>query len=148
MRFLSKKQEREIRISISSLEEQIDYLKRQLNGKCRENLRLSGELHSKTRYAEDYVNLYCKAKEKNIQLEDEVDLYKSKSETQGIVIDKLENDLYLISSDRNELIKKLNCYEEKAKDAYNQLIHRANTKRLKKKKEKELYYALLNNQKK
>lgn len=148
MKFLTKKQEKEIGIRIGSLKEQIDYLKKQLNAKHRDNLRLSGELYSKTRYAEDYVKLYCEARKKNSELEDEVDLYKSKSETQSLVIDKLETDLYLATKEKNKMSKKLDVYDDKVQKAYNELVHRGNTKRLKKKKEKELYYALLNNQKK
>lgn len=143
MKFLSKKKEKELETKIIGLEEHIDYLKSQLNSKNRDNLRLSGELYSKTVYAEDYVKMYCEVRDKNIKIEEERELYKNKSETQGIVIEKLKSDLYLLEKEKSEVSKKLEMYENKAKEAYQDLVHKGSTKRLKKKKEKELYHALL-----
>ncbi|MGL5569618.1 MAG: hypothetical protein ACRDB9_10285 [Cetobacterium sp.] len=148
MKFLSKKKYDGLESRIAYLNEQISYLKNQLNIKRKDNLRLSGELYSKTVYAEDYVKMYCEARDKSARLEEEKELYKNKSETQCIMIEKLKSDLYILKKENDKVSKKLEVYEDKAKEAYNDLVQKGSTKRLKKKKEKALYYTLLDAQKK
>ncbi|MGL5718005.1 MAG: hypothetical protein ACRCX2_33690 [Paraclostridium sp.] len=148
MKILSKKNMRSLEDKIRNQENHINSLSDKLSKEYAKNIDINNKLHSKTKYAEEYVQLYKEAKKKNNILEDQLDMCKSRIETQSMVNDKMKTDIYLLKTEADKSKKSLEEYEDVAKKALNEFKHRYKSKRIKKKKEKDLYYKILSIEKK
>ena len=110
-------------------------------------MRLETEIFSIKKQLNDYIEYYRDEKQKKHLIIEQLDLAKSEIETLRIALHKCRYDLGKakeVNKSNNDLLEQ---YETDKYIAMKNLVNKASTGRLKKKREKELYLEILKNKK-
>ena len=118
-----------------------------LREKFIENMRLEAEIFSIKKQLNDYIEYYRDEKQNKHLIIEQLDLAKSEIETLRIALHKCRYELGKakeVNKNNNDLLER---YETDKYIAMKNLVNKASTGRLKKKREKELYLEILKNKK-